>query len=63
MLALNWKNRNAYQALMRTDKPIGTLLLLWPTYWALWLASSGIPDIKLLVVFTLGVFVMQLHAL
>ena len=59
MLALNWKNRNAYQALMRTDKPIGTLLLLWPTYWALWLASSGIPDIKLLVVFTLGVFVMR----
>ena len=59
MLALSWKNRNAYQALMRTDKPIGTLLLLWPTYWALWLASSGIPDIKLLVVFTLGVFVMR----
>jgi 4-hydroxybenzoate polyprenyltransferase len=45
--------------LMRLDKPIGSLLLLWPTYWALWLAAQGTPDIKVLVVFTIGVFVMR----
>ncbi len=33
MNQLTWQNRDAYKALMRTDKPIGTLLLLWPTYW------------------------------
>jgi len=46
-------------ALMRIDKPIGTLLLLWPTYWALWLAAQGTPDLKVFIVFTLGVFVMR----
>ena len=45
--------------LMRADKPIGTLLLLWPTLWALWLAAGGLPDIRLLVIFTLGVFLMR----
>jgi 4-hydroxybenzoate polyprenyltransferase len=49
----------AYCRLMRIDKPIGSLLLLWPTYWALWLAGGQIPSIKLLVVFTLGVFFMR----
>lgn len=44
---------------MRMDKPIGSLLLLWPTYWALWLSGQRIPDIKLLGVFTLGVFLMR----
>lgn len=48
-----------YKQLMRTDKPIGTLLLLWPTYWALWLASQGVPSLVNFVVFTLGVFVMR----
>lgn len=48
-----------YKQLMRTDKPIGTLLLLWPTYWALWLASQGTPSLVNFVVFTLGVFVMR----
>lgn len=48
-----------YKQLMRTDKPIGTLLLLWPTYWALWLASQGAPSLVNFVVFTLGVFVMR----
>ncbi|MDB4542788.1 4-hydroxybenzoate octaprenyltransferase, partial [bacterium] len=33
--------------LIRFDKPIGTLLLLWPTLWALWIAASGVPDYKL----------------
>jgi len=48
-----------YITLMRLDRPIGTLLLLWPTYWALWLAAQGTPDFKVLIVFTLGVFVMR----
>ena len=43
----------------RMDKPIGTYLLLWPTYWALWIASDGIPNLELLLVFSLGVFVMR----
>lgn len=49
----------AYAQLIRLDKPIGTLLLLWPTLWALWLASSGIPDWHLLMIFTLGTFLMR----
>jgi 4-hydroxybenzoate polyprenyltransferase len=43
----------------RLDKPIGTYLLLWPTYWALWIACDGWPNLHLLVVFTLGVVVMR----
>ena len=49
----------AYCRLMRIDKPSGSLLLLWPTYWALWLAGGQVPSLKLLVVFTLGVFFMR----
>lgn len=49
----------AFCHLMRFDRPIGTLLLLWPTLWALWLAAGGVPDLKLLVIFTLGVIVMR----
>lgn len=45
--------------LMRIDKPIGTLLLLWPTLWALWLAAEGIPSIKNLLVFVVGVTAMR----
>jgi 4-hydroxybenzoate polyprenyltransferase len=44
---------------MRLNKPIGTYLLLWPTYWALFLSAEGWPDIDLLVIFTLGVLVMR----
>ncbi|OMQ23521.1 4-hydroxybenzoate octaprenyltransferase [Serratia oryzae] len=49
----------AYSHLMRIDKPIGTLLLLWPTLWALWLAGQGIPALPILLVFVLGVFLMR----
>ncbi|MGJ0192097.1 4-hydroxybenzoate octaprenyltransferase [Pantoea sp. RRHST58] len=49
----------AYSRLMRIDKPIGTLLLLWPTLWALWLSGMGVPPLPVLVVFVLGVFVMR----
>lgn len=45
--------------LMRFDKPIGTLLLLWPTLWALWLAAGGPPSTKNLIIFVLGVVLMR----
>lgn len=44
---------------MRLDKPIGSLLLLWPTYWALFLSADGWPDLDILFIFTLGVFIMR----
>lgn len=49
----------AYWQLMRMDKPIGTLLLLWPTLWALIISAQGIPDFKVLLVFVLGVIFMR----
>ncbi|CAM3200387.1 4-hydroxybenzoate octaprenyltransferase [Xenorhabdus nematophila] len=49
----------AYCRLMRVNKPIGALLLLWPTYWALWIAAKGMPDLHVLLVFTIGVFSMR----
>lgn len=50
---------SAYWRLMRMDRPIGTLLLLWPTLWALWLAAQGQPNWPVLLVFVLGVVVMR----
>lgn len=49
----------AYHRLMRTDKPIGALLLLWPTLWALWLATPGVPPLPILLVFVAGVWLMR----
>ncbi|MGC8503234.1 MAG: 4-hydroxybenzoate octaprenyltransferase [Acidithiobacillus sp.] len=49
----------AYAALMRIDRPIGTLLLLWPTYWALWLAAGGNPPLGVFLIFTAGTFLMR----
>ncbi|MCW8855455.1 MAG: 4-hydroxybenzoate octaprenyltransferase [Gammaproteobacteria bacterium] len=48
-----------YAYLIRLDKPIGTLLLLWPTLWALWIAARGLPDTQVLFVFVAGVFLMR----
>ena len=48
-----------YEKLMRLDKPIGILLLLWPTLWALWLASAGQPDWGVVWVFVLGTVLMR----
>jgi len=45
--------------LMRLDRPIGTLLLLWPTLWAVWVAGDGSPSLRTFIVFTLGVIVMR----
>ena len=49
----------AYHRLMRTDKPIGALLLLWPTLWALWVATPGVPPLWILGVFIAGVWLMR----
>lgn len=56
---LQMSKLQAYSRLMRIDKPIGTLLLMWPTLWALWLANMAVPPISVLVVFVLGVIVMR----
>ena len=48
-----------YIRLMRIDKPIGTLLLLGPTLWALWIAAEGAPPLHVLVIFTIGTFLMR----
>jgi 4-hydroxybenzoate polyprenyltransferase len=58
-MRLRADNVPAYLRLMRVDRPIGTLLLLWPTLLALWLAAGGVPDAKLLIIFTLGTFLMR----
>ena len=50
---------DAYERLMRLDKPIGILLLLWPTLWALWIASRGVPDWITLLIFVTGTVLMR----
>ncbi len=54
-----WDRLTEYALLTRQDRPVGWLLLLWPTYWGLWLAAGGMPPWGALVVFTLGVIVMR----
>ena len=55
-----WQDRlEAYARLMRLDKPIGIYLLLWPTLWGVVAAGAGSPDLLLLLVFVLGVFLMR----
>ena len=53
------KKLDAYERLMRLDKPIGILLLLWPTLWALWLAGYGHPDWVVVWIFVLGTVLMR----
>ncbi len=48
-----------YAKLVRIDKPIGTLLLLWPTLWGLFVAANGFPDLFVLCIFVLGTFLMR----
>ena len=50
---------NAYEKLIRLDKPIGILLLLWPTLWALWLSSRGHPDWSVVWIFIMGTVLMR----
>ena len=58
-LAFIAKRLDAYERLIRLDKPIGTLLLLWPTLWALWLAANGRPRLDILVIFVVGTLLMR----
>ncbi len=53
------KKLSAYLELTRMHKPVGILLLLWPTLWALWLAARGVPDATILVVFVAGTILMR----
>jgi 4-hydroxybenzoate polyprenyltransferase len=53
------KKLDTYERLMRLDKPIGILLLLWPTLWALWIASRGVPDWVTLLIFITGTVLMR----
>ena len=50
---------DAYERLVRLDRPIGMLLMLWPTLWALWLAHGGIPPLAVLWIFVLGTAIMR----
>lgn len=50
---------DAYERLIRLDKPIGTLLLLWPTLWALWIASGGMPRLEHFLIFFSGTVLMR----
>lgn len=53
---VNW---GAYWRLMRFDRPIGILLLLWPTWWSLLIAGDGAPRLKTVIIFTAGVILMR----
>ena len=53
------KRIDAYERLIRLDKPIGALLLLWPTLWAVWIASHGHPQIPIVLIFVVGTFLMR----
>jgi 4-hydroxybenzoate polyprenyltransferase len=55
-----WRERlGQYWKLLRGDRPIGVLLLLWPTWWALWIAAAGVPSLWTLFVFTAGVWLTR----
>lgn len=57
---MNWKQKiDAYERLMRLNKPIGILLLLWPTLWALWIAGEGRPDWLVVWIFFMGTVLMR----
>ena len=58
-LAFIGKRLDAYERLIRLDKPIGTLLLLWPTLWAVWLAAHGRPRLDIVLIFVVGTLVMR----
>lgn len=58
-MMFNSTKLQAYKQLMRIDKPVGIYLLLWPTYWALWIASEGATNLHLWLVFTFGVVLMR----
>jgi len=50
---------DAYERLIRLDKPVGFMLLMWPTLWGLWIATLGAPDIRFVFIFVLGTILMR----
>jgi 4-hydroxybenzoate polyprenyltransferase len=58
-LATAARRINAYERLIRLDKPVGALLLLWPTLWAVWIAALGRPPLDVLLVFVTGTILMR----
>jgi 4-hydroxybenzoate polyprenyltransferase len=55
-----WRKKlGLYWLLIRGDRPVGTLLLLWPTWWALWVAAEGVPPLGILAIFTAGVWLTR----
>jgi 4-hydroxybenzoate polyprenyltransferase len=58
-LTLIARRLDAYERLVRLDKPVGALLLLWPTLWAVWLASGGRPRVDILIIFVAGTFLTR----
>ena len=58
-LAFIARRLDAYERLIRLDKPIGTLLLLWPTLWAVWLAADGRPEAGIVLIFVMGTVLMR----
>lgn len=50
---------HAYLRLTRFDRPIGIFLLLWPTFWAVWIAGAGHPSLKIILIFFFGVVLMR----
>ena len=58
-VAIFIRRLDAYERLVRLDKPIGALLLLWPTLWAVWLAARGAPAWEIVLIFVLGTVLMR----
>ncbi len=54
-----WERLRRYALLVRLNRPIGILLLLWPTLWALWIAGDGVPSWDIVLVFIAGVALMR----
>jgi 4-hydroxybenzoate polyprenyltransferase len=50
---------DAYERLIRLDKPVGFMLLMWPTLWGLWIAAYGMPDFRFIWIFVLGTILMR----
>lgn len=59
MAVLNAARLRDYYLLLRLDKPIGILLLMWPTLWGLWMAAEGAPPVHVLLIFVAGVVLMR----
>lgn len=58
-IARHWQTAKPFLELTRLNKPVGVYLLLWPTFWALWVAAEGFPDLSMFIIFTLGVIFMR----